>query len=224
MTTKYIRVASPSQQTLADISIALINDVGPVEDKEYLVRTRKVGSSLALELVLDGVILKQVFLVIATTPKIIDLSTMKIINEQAETMFREESIYGVKDRAGVERIIGSIFNGYGDVEFFPGVIKKAAAYWQKFATTQMFNNGNKRSALLAALYYLYLCGFSLPDIDGNELYNLTVDVANQKVTLEDLEEYIRRQVGMQYFDNLEAAINSVKISFEVHFKIDNPNE
>lgn len=222
MDEQYIRVASFSQQTLIDISIALINDIGLKEDVDYLIRTNKTDSKFSLELLAEGKHLRTVILVLSPSQVVLSVDAMQIINKQAERMFREDSSYGVKDATGIERIIGSIHNGYGNVEFFPGIIKKVTAYWFKFATSQMFHNGNKRTALLSALYFLFLSGFSWRDIDGNELYEMTVDIANKKVSQNDLEDYIRRKVGLQYFNSLSQARDFDSVHFTLHFTIDKP--
>ncbi|WP_225366420.1 type II toxin-antitoxin system death-on-curing family toxin [Lacticaseibacillus paracasei] len=148
---------------------------------------------------------------------------MKVINAQAEKMFREDTIYGIKDSTGADRIIGSIQNSYDGNDFFPGVIKKATAYWFKFATSQMFFNGNKRTALMSGLYFLAVNGFSWPNINGNELYSITVAVANKDISQSELESYIRGKTGLQYFSTPKQALDNSTATLKFHFTIDNPN-
>jgi hypothetical protein len=151
---KYVRATSFSQQTILDISEALINEEGDNKAAQYSLKTHEEKDTVPLELWRDDQRIRTIYLVPDVTNRQFTLKTMEIINAQAELLFREESTYGVKDPAGVQRILGAVTNGYGDQEFYPGVIKKATAYWYKYATTQMFHNGNKRTALLSGLYYL----------------------------------------------------------------------
>jgi death-on-curing family protein len=148
---------------------------------------------------------------------------MALINVQAETLFREETTYGVKDSDGIKRILGAVLNGYGNMEFYPGVINKAAAYWYKMATSQMFHNGNKRTALMSGLYYLVMNGFILKTVDGNNLYRLTLDIANERMTQSELESFIRTHVGLRYFSSLAEVESDDRFELKIPFQIDDPD-
>ena len=220
---KYVKLSAISQQAINDVVEALVNDFGRNENAHYTVHTHPVNELLLLELFADGKLCGTIYLVQDRFNWQYSLNTMALINAQAETLFREETTYGVKDRDGVKRILGAVLNGYGNMEFYPGVIKKAAAYWYKIATSQMFHNGNKRTALMSGLYYLVMNGFILKAVDGNSLYRLTLELANERMTQSELESFIRGHVGLRYFSSLAEVESDDRFELKIPFEIDNPD-
>lgn len=81
------------------------------------------------------------------------------------------------------------FQVYFGHELYPGLFMKAAVYMHGFATTQYFVDGNKRTGYGCAAVFLELNGYSLI-IDDNELYEMSIDVATDKVTLEELANWL----------------------------------
>ena len=55
-------------------------------------------------------------------------------------------------------------------------------------TNQVFLDGNKRTATGVALVLLYMYGYSVPKAFDNDSYRLALDVANGKISYEDLLE------------------------------------
>jgi death on curing protein len=66
----------------------------------------------------------------------------------------------------------------------------AAAYFVGFARSQGFRDGNKRTGLASALVFLRLNGHALR-VPGQELYNLTMRVANNEADDEFVAAYLR---------------------------------
>lgn len=62
----------------------------------------------------------------------------------------------------------------------------------------MFHNGNKRTALLSALVFLSLNGYSLEADNAEELYDISMDLANKRMTQESLEEYLLKKVRIDF--------------------------
>ncbi|MDP4099394.1 type II toxin-antitoxin system death-on-curing family toxin [Paenibacillus sp. P96] len=58
-----------------------------------------------------------------------------------------------------------------------------------FATHQLFSDGNKRTGYMSAKAFLMLNGYYLKVTD-DELYDTTLDVANKKITLQELAEWL----------------------------------
>ena len=101
MNTKAVKVAGLSNDTILDISMALINDMGLNKtDNKYLIKLHKDSDQILLDLLSDGNTLKTLSLAIASGPLILNTEAMKVINAQAEKMFREDTIYGIKDSTG----------------------------------------------------------------------------------------------------------------------------
>lgn len=83
------------------------------------------------------------------------------------------------------------FDGFGDMEYYPGLFMKAAVYMEGFATMQYFCDGNKRTAYGCAALFLRLNGYILI-VNDEELYHITKAVANKDLTVEDLAEWFER--------------------------------
>lgn len=154
-------------------------------------------------------------------PSLLTVKIYKIINQMAEKMFREETIYGLKDYDGLDRINKSIIGGFGDKELYPTITNKAAALWYKIATNQVFQNGNKRTALLAAIYFLGINFYSFDVHDGNEMYNISVQAANKQLSINQIERYISKHVSLGY-ENMSSVLNGN--NFDINIKIDYNND
>lgn len=68
----------------------------------------------------------------------------------------------VIDRATLESAVARCRAGFGEQEAFPRVVDKAAALLHGIASTQCFQDGNKRAAWLATVVFLEINGFDLP--------------------------------------------------------------
>jgi death on curing protein len=69
----------------------------------------------------------------------------------------------------------------------------AAAYLVGFVRSQGFSDGNKRTGLAVALVFLWRNGLRL-HVPGEELYALTMQVANNQVGDETVAAYLRSRV------------------------------
>jgi death-on-curing protein len=69
----------------------------------------------------------------------------------------------------------------------------AAAYLFHLATTQGFMDGNKRVALWCAIMFLRVNGYTL-DVSPLEMYELTMQVANNKMDKTELAAWIRERM------------------------------
>lgn len=128
----------------------------------------------------------------------VDMDDLKEFNILSEKLFTEEWIYGIKDSEALESMIGSVDNGYFGIEPYPTIVKKATYYWYHIATKQMFHNGNKRTALLTALIFLEFNGYKFLVTDKNILYNISVKVANRKMSFNQLYDYILRNTQINF--------------------------
>lgn len=134
------------------------------------------------------------------------------MNKQAEKMFREESIYGIKDFPGLDRINNSLYGGFGSYEAYPTITAKAAALWYKIASNQFFYNGNKRTAMLSAIYFLVGNFYNFDIIDANLLYDISLQLANNEMSVNQLEAFIGSHVSLSY-GNMADALKNGKFSY-----------
>ncbi|MBN2920870.1 type II toxin-antitoxin system death-on-curing family toxin [Lactobacillus salivarius] len=129
-------------------------------------------------------------------------------------MFREEWFYGIKDADALKALLARVDNGFFGIEPYPTTISKAKVFWYTIATKQMFNNGNKRTALLTALTFLRLNGYNLDFKDSSELYNISMDLANKIMSEDDLEQYLlqKTQIDFEQMEEITKMLNLEKIS------------
>jgi len=133
-------------------------------------------------------------------------------NKQAEQMFREESVYGIKDFYGLDRVNNSLFGGFGSFEPYPTVTSKAAALWYKIASNQFFNNGNKRTAMLSAIYFLAGNFYTFDVVDANSLYDISLRIANNEWNQKQVENFINAHVSLSY-TNMSDALKYGEFSY-----------
>ncbi|GKT02530.1 type II toxin-antitoxin system death-on-curing family toxin [Furfurilactobacillus entadae] len=129
----------------------------------------------------------------------ITVDDLEDLNIRAEKMIlTEETRYGIKDRAALESLIIRMdFAPFGH-DARPTIIDKATYLWYTISTKQMFWNGNKRTALLTAIFFLKLNGYTFSLQDVAEEYNISVAVAEGKMTSKQLHRHIEENVTIDF--------------------------
>ncbi|WP_317294065.1 type II toxin-antitoxin system death-on-curing family toxin [Ligilactobacillus saerimneri] len=129
---------------------------------------------------------------------------LKTINRKAEKMFREEWFYGIKDKEGLESLLARVDNGFFGIKPYATTLSKAKVIWFTIATKQMFNNGNKRTALLATITFLGANGYKLINKTANDLYEVSLNLANKTMSEEELYQYLLKNTVIDFnkMDNL----------------------
>ncbi|GIW25583.1 type II toxin-antitoxin system death-on-curing family toxin [Meiothermus sp.] len=92
---------------------------------------------------------------------------------------------GVLDLGKLESVIVQPQAGFGETRFHPILATQAAAYLFHISQAHTFNDGNKRTAVLAALTFLELNGLS-PTITQDGLFVLALEVAKGNVSKEQI--------------------------------------
>lgn len=117
-------------------------------------------------------------------------------NDRAQEIYPEDGAYGirgVKDRGileyTVERAKDSMVFGK---DLYPTVASKSAFVWFRIAKYQAFQNGNKRTAMVAALIMLHSNGYDFIYHEGlkKELVEVSLEIANDNLTVEEITNYI----------------------------------
>ena len=157
-----------------------------VDKKDWKINVNTYKSVYSVELLYDSKAIG-LWIVFDMPFQKMDLELLKNLNEKAEKIFREEWFYGIKDADALKALLARVDNGFFGFEPYPTTISKAKVFWYTIATKQMFNNGNKRTALLTALTFLRLNGYNLDFKDSSELYNISMDLANKIMSEDDLE-------------------------------------
>lgn len=130
--------------------------------------------------------------------KHVELMHQFVINEYG-------GIHGIRDNKLLESVVIAPYqSGFGQ-EFYPTIIDKAAKYLYDFSNYQVFIDGNKRTGMITCSTLLRLNGFYL-DMNSQQQYCLTVDIANHKLTYEDvvkiLQDNILFKTNNQNIDNI----------------------
>lgn len=184
-----------------------------VDKKDWKININTYESVYSVELLYDSKVIG-LWIVFDIPFQKMDLELFKDLNEKAEKMFREEWFYGIKDADALKALLARVDNGFFGIEPYPTTISKAKVFWYTIATKQMFNNGNKRTALLTALTFLRLNGYNLDFKDSSELYNISMDLANKIMSEDDLEQYLlqKTQVDFEQMEEITKILNLEKIS------------
>lgn len=184
-----------------------------VDKKDWKININTYESVYSVELLYDSKVIG-LWIVFDIPFQKMDLEVFKDLNEKAEKMFREEWFYGIKDADALKALLARVDNGFFGIEPYPTTISKAKVFWYTIATKQMFNNGNKRTALLTALTFLRLNGYNLDFKDSSELYNISMDLANKIMSEDDLEQYLlqKTQVDFEQMEEITKILNLEKIS------------
>lgn len=123
------------------------------------------------------------------------------MNEKAQSLFEEKGVYGTR---GIkeENLLRSAVDGVKQIafgkEFYPDILSKTAFLWYSLAKNHCFVNGNKRTALLAAIMFLRINCYDLDCAIGDtELYNISVKVARGDMDKYQLKKWLEDHV---YYD------------------------
>ena len=100
---------------------------------------------------------------------------------------------GLRSRDGLESAVAQPQMTYGAEDLYPDVFLKAAVLAYTIAESQIFIDGNKRTALVAALAFLRVNGHDVPPAE-DRLYEAMIAIAKKTMTKEDLAELLRELV------------------------------
>jgi death-on-curing protein len=124
------------------------------------------------------------------SPLIVHLSSAEIIALHDRTIALFGGLSGVPDPGRVEALIGRM-QSFADSNAISGICTLAAMYCVSIARGHVFLDGNKRTAINAALLFGRRNGLHLaytPD-----MVDTVVDVAQGKMTVGQLAEYFSKQ-------------------------------
>ena len=124
-----------------------------------------------------------------------------LYNEMAQTILidnYEKPDIGIKDSNLLASSVNGLNQGFSSGEFlYPSILDKAAHLWFSLARNHCFNNGNKRTSIMALFVFLWTNGYYLNynetdiidkmnEVLYKELYSFTKDIAAGKVTKEEI--------------------------------------
>lgn len=96
---------------------------------------------------------------------------------------------GLRNREGLESAIEQPKASFGGNDLYPTIFDKASVYAYHIAEAQAFVDGNKRTALHAAVTFLAVNGNPIGHSD--RLYDAMIAIAEKKLTREHLSNLFR---------------------------------
>ena len=126
----------------------------------------------------------------------IQLTEKQILMLHDKGIERYGGSFGIRDQNLFKSCCVSPFQTMFGMDLYPDVFDKAVCYLKGFVTNQVFVDGNKRTGAAVALVFLRVNGIEL-DINSEQLYQLTMDVANNRLTTEDIKRFFVENIKIQ---------------------------
>ena len=120
--------------------------------------------------------------------------TIEIVREihcQAVKIFG--GLHGIGDEALLASAVFAPQSSFGGKSPYVDLVDIAAAYLFYLGRNHPFLDGNKRTAMAAAVVFLRLNGFD-PAADGDDWERLVLDVASGKIDREQTTRWLRKLV------------------------------
>jgi death-on-curing protein len=96
---------------------------------------------------------------------------------------------GVRDAGALDAAVARPYSAFGGLEFYPTPFAKAAALMESIIHRHPFVDGNKRTGLLAAAFWLDQVDYDL-DASQHELADVAVEVADHFLDVNALSRWI----------------------------------
>mgnify|MGYP000294837828 CR=1 FL=1 len=98
--------------------------------------------------------------------------------------------HGVRDLGGLESALARPKAAFGDTEFYPDIMSKAAVLMDGLTRTHAFIDGNKRISISIAALFLQMNGYRLT-ATNSELEEFAIHVTAMKPGLEQIADWFR---------------------------------
>lgn len=98
--------------------------------------------------------------------------------------------HGVRDLGGLESALARPQAAFGDTEFYPEVMTKAAVLMDGFTRNHPFIDGNKRISISTAALFLQMNNYRLT-ATNSELEEFTLRVTTTKPDLIEIAEWFQ---------------------------------
>jgi death on curing protein len=83
-------------------------------------------------------------------------------------------------------------------EIYPEIFQKASVYFFYIIQDHIFNDGNKRTALEAALIFIEKNNYVIkPDVTPTTLINLALDTASHKYNIQDISDWFKNNIQIK---------------------------
>ncbi len=128
--------------------------------------------------------------------EIVFLSAAEVLEIHQDQIERYGGAAGLRDIGLLKSALAMPAATFGGCFLHENVFEMAAAYLVHICLNHPFMDGNKRTALVAALVFLELNGVSIQDPSG-ALYELTMEVSQGKTDKRTVAEIFRGLVVLE---------------------------
>ena len=118
------------------------------------------------------------------------LSLAEVLEFHQQQLAAYGGIDGIRDQGLLESAVAMPQASFGGEYLHTDLFHMAAAYAFHLAENQPFLDGNKRTALMAALVFLDLNGYVVLD-PAERLYEAMIAIANKQLDKEQFAELLR---------------------------------
>ena len=122
-------------------------------------------------------------------PRFLSLEEVLLLHEDQLAQYGGSA--GIRDRGALESAVETPRATFDGTFLHPDLFQMAAAYAFHIAESQSLVDGNKRTALNAALVFLLLNGWLVQDPSGR-LYDAMIAIASRSMTKAQLGELLER--------------------------------
>ena len=119
------------------------------------------------------------------------LTLDEILTLHEDQIRRFGGSYGVRDVGLLESAMGSAAATFGGEFLHVSIFEMAAAYLYGICKNHPFVDGNKRTAVAAALVFLDMNGVEV-DVNENDFYNLVIGVAEGRFSKAEVAVFLQR--------------------------------
>ncbi|MEK7556610.1 MAG: type II toxin-antitoxin system death-on-curing family toxin [Patescibacteria group bacterium] len=99
-------------------------------------------------------------------------------------------IHGIRDQNLLASLAVRPQQKFAGKELYPDIFQKAAVYLEGIARNHVFADGNKRTAVATAAYFLHLNGCELKSTN-RELEKFVLKVVTEKLSLEPIADWLK---------------------------------
>jgi death-on-curing protein len=119
------------------------------------------------------------------------LTLDEILSLHEDQIRRHGGSGGVRDIGLLQSAIGTVMATFGGSFLHETLFEMAAAYLFHISRNHPFVDGNKRTAIAAALTFLEMNGIEI-EADENALYDLVIGVATGELTKADAAVFFQK--------------------------------
>lgn len=119
------------------------------------------------------------------------ISAKEILIIHSEIIDQTGGTHGVRDNHLLASTAERAKNSFGNKELFPDVFQKAGAYLHSLAMFHVFIDGNKRTAIACAVFFLEKNGYDF-NAGNKEIERFMLKVVTKKLEIIEIAKWLRK--------------------------------